>query len=352
MKSLFFGLIVLILLTTGFIYLVNTDSPNTSTSTPPTQNESEEVENEQQVTIPSDFRLHGEPAYQYSIALPYTVDVSSPQARINRYRYVGPNNEPNSEITDGYTITIESETTTATSLEDFALEITANDSNESNVAFESVTVAGESSLRYTTISALGNKPVTNYVFLPGNGYGYIASVNISPVEDESYEATTIEILNTLQFLDATTAEAVQSRIIPIAMLDYDAVGSQYIRESSGTERGCDRVVLIEHVLAQATSAPLNASLEQLFAYERDTVGGWQNFVSTKNDSLTFDRAELDDGTAQVYLSGELGNLGGVCDNPRTAIQIEETALAYPSVNTVELYLNEEPTDLIPSGRGE
>ena len=55
--------------------------------------------------------------------------------------------------------------------------------------------------------------------------------------------------------------------------------------------------------------------------------------------------------AKIYLTGELGPLGGVCDNPRAAIQIEETALAYDTIDSVALFLNGEPTNLTPSGRG-
>ena len=79
------------------------------------------------------------------------------------------------------------------------------------------------------------------------------------------------------------------------------------------------------------------------------VDGYTNFIARTNDTLSFERAEVDeDGTAHIYLTGELSGLAGVCDDPRAAIQIEETALQFATVAEVQLYLNDEPTDLIPS----
>lgn len=352
MKSFLIGLVVLILLVFGGFYLVDTDSPDsinngTPTSTSTTPEERNEDNNDETTTVPPDFRHHAEPDQQYRIALPYSVDVSSPQTGITRYRYVGPNNEPNSEITDGYTITIEAQPSSKTSLEDVVTERI-----EANANPQRATVAGRKALVYVTESALGNKSITNYVMLPGNGYAYYISTNLSPANDEEYENTVTTIINTLEFIDEATAQSLQARIVPIAMLDYGAVEGQYVRESSGKERGCDNVVLIEHILPTPTTAPLTASLQQLFAYQQDTVEGWQNFIVSQNQTLSFDRATISNGTAKIYLTGELGPLGGVCDNPRAATQIEETALAYDSVDAVELYLNEEPTNLTPSGRGD
>lgn len=352
MKSFVIGLVVLMLLVFGALYLVNTNSPDapatsTPTSTPPTQNTPPESDNSE-VSIPAHFRHHAEPEYRYQIAIPYSVDVSSPQTGITRYRYVGPNNEPNSEITDGYTVTINAQATDKTSLEEL---IPTNMGAPETESPQRTTIGGIEAWQYVTQSALGNTPITNYAILPDNGYEYHISINLSPTTSATYESTTTEMVHTLTFFDEPTAASLQKRTVPIAMLDYAASGEQYIRESTGKERGCDKVVLIEHILEEPTNMPLTASLEQLFFYEQAIVGGWQNFVASQNETLSFDRAAISDGTAKIYLTGELGPLGGVCDNPRTAIQIEETALAYDTVSTVELHLNNEPTDLIPSGRG-
>ena len=338
MKSLLIGLVVFILLGLSAYYVINSDTTprsdtNTPTATTTKPNNPDTDEKTWSADIPDDHRLHVQSEHQYSIGLPFAVDVSHPQPNITRYRYVGPDNEPASEITDGYTITIRATESDATTLE--AVVSNTEGANQS----ERVTVGDYEATRYETESELGNTPITNYLFVPGNGYSYYVSVNISPADDVAHERDVTSILDTLQFFDASTAATLNSRIIPIAMLDYGAVGGQYVRESTGAERGCDKVVLIEHVLPAQTQTPLNASLAQLFAYEESTVGGWQNFIASQRDTLAFDRATIEDGVAQIYLTGELGPLGGVCDNPRAAIQIEETALAYDTVDSVELYLN-------------
>lgn len=348
MRSLLIGLVVLILLGFGTYYLIDTNTTfQSNTSTPTSTTTPTNTGSDDQTwssDIPNDYRLHIKAEQQYSLGLPFAVDVSSPQPNIIRYRYVGPNNEPASEITDGYTVTISTEESDETSLDALLPQAIEHS--------ERITIAENEARWYQSESELGNKPITNYMFLPGNGYAYRVSVNLSPANNSEYTREVFSILETIQFFDEPTATSLRSRIVPIAMLDYEAVDEQYIRESSGAERGCDRVVLIEHVLPSQTQTPLNASLEQLFAYEESTVGGWQNFIASQNNTLDFDRATIEDGVAKIYLTGELGPLGGVCDNPRAAIQIEETALAYDTVGSVELFLNGEPTNLTPSGRGE
>ena len=63
-----------------------------------------------------------------------------------------------------------------------------------------------------------------------------------------------------------------------------------------------------------------------------------------NSDLTVDRVEIENSTAMVYLTGEL-SVAGVCDNPRVEAQLTETAKQFEEVDTVEIYLNEEPLDL-------
>lgn len=152
------------------------------------------------------------------------------------------------------------------------------------------------------------------------------------------------------FLLRNTDDESASAPVKVALLDYPESGGTYERESDGKKRGCDRVVLVDRDVPR-TEAPLAAALEELFALEQFNVGGWQNFIAKTNGTLSFDRATVEDGTASVYLTGELSGLAGVCDNPRAKIQIEETALQFPAVDSVAIYLNGQETDLQPNGRG-
>lgn len=109
--------------------------------------------------------------------------------------------------------------------------------------------------------------------------------------------------------------------------------------TSGKKRGCDNVVFIEKEVAR-TPAVLNATLVEMFNYSDDPGFLPGNFVKSQA-GLSFDRAEIEDGVAKVYLEGETGPLAGVCDNPRLNIQIEEAALQFSTVSSVEIYLNGE-----------
>lgn len=120
--------------------------------------------------------------------------------------------------------------------------------------------------------------------------------------------------------------------------------------SGGKMRGCDRIVLIDQNVP-VTAAPLTAAMEILFANNNTEINGWHNFMAKTNDTLSFDRAVVESGVASIYLTGSLSGLAGVCDNPRARIQIEETALQFPTVTGVVIFLNGEPTTLQPDESG-
>jgi hypothetical protein len=59
---------------------------------------------------------------------------------------------------------------------------------------------------------------------------------------------------------------------------------------------------------------------------------------------------VEDGEATVQLSGEL-MLGGACDNPRMEAQLEETALQFPEISAVSVFINQVPLEEVLSLRG-
>lgn len=127
----------------------------------------------------------------------------------------------------------------------------------------------------------------------------------------------------------------------VALLDNERVSD------SNIERGCDLVVFTSQQVAP-TTAPLTAAMNALFGIQNAEVDGYYNFIANTRDTLSFDHAVVDSGVARIYLEGELSGLAGACDNPRAQIQIEETALIFDTVSSVEIYLNGELTDLTPS----
>lgn len=127
----------------------------------------------------------------------------------------------------------------------------------------------------------------------------------------------------------------------LAMLDTEGT-------TNGPSRGCDKVVMINQAIS-STTAPLTAALQALFAINTTSVQGWFNYIPRTSGTLQFQSATVTNGTAHIYLSGSLSGMAGICDDPRTEIQIEETALQFPTVQNVQLYLNNQPVStLAPS----
>ncbi len=139
---------------------------------------------------------------------------------------------------------------------------------------------------------------------------------------------------------APEATAATSTIL-LAMLDT-------AQTSNGPSRGCDKVVMVSRSIP-STTAPLTAAMNALFALSTTTVDGWFNYIPRTKTTLQFDHATVTNGTAHIYLTGSLSGLAGICDDPRTEIQIEETAKQFPTVTSVQLYLNNVAVDtLAPS----
>ncbi|MCB9806272.1 hypothetical protein H6775_03925 [Candidatus Nomurabacteria bacterium] len=110
-------------------------------------------------------------------------------------------------------------------------------------------------------------------------------------------------------------------------------------QATGKKRGCDNVVFVERTVPKSV-AVLNATLRAMFETNEDFGFLPGNFVASQ-ENLSFDRATIENGVAKVYLMGEVGPLAGVCDDPRMEIQVEEAALQFSTVNSVEIFLNGE-----------
>jgi hypothetical protein len=114
---------------------------------------------------------------------------------------------------------------------------------------------------------------------------------------------------------------------------------------TGEKVGCnDSVVYLDRTVA-TTSQTLTAAYKELFAWKAPTLpeaGALYTVVPSTH--LAFDHATVASGTAKVYLTGDTGGLGGVCDTPRLPAQIEKTALQFSTVSRVETYLNGKRLD--------
>jgi spore germination protein GerM len=167
-------------------------------------------------------------------------------------------------------------------------------------------------------------------------------VGVIVVGGFAYWMTTGTISNVPTTNQQNTSE---TTAVKIALLDTTGNGG-------GPVVGCDTLTMVERTVPK-TSAPLTAALQTLFAEpEGAQPGTHYNFIARTKNTLKFDHATVENGTANIYLTGSLSGLAGVCDDPRAQIQIEETALQFATVQKVQIYLNNKATVLTPSEKGE
>lgn len=157
-----------------------------------------------------------------------------------------------------------------------------------------------------------------------------------------------------QHKNSTNIKSVQSmRSVTIEIpLLADAGNTLY----PGPVSGCDKVIMTDRTIdVTSTSIPstgdlLNGAFETLFSDNTtwppiDGPSGYAgNFIHSQT-GVTFDHATLDaSGVAIVYLKGQFA-LAGECDDPRAKTQIDYTAMQFPSVKSVVIYLNGTETPL-------
>jgi hypothetical protein len=107
---------------------------------------------------------------------------------------------------------------------------------------------------------------------------------------------------------------------------------------SGTAVGCgDSVVFVDRQVP-ATQAPLRTALEQLLSIKSQTYGQSGLYNALYQSNLKVDDVAITNGTATIHLSGTT-QLGGVCDDPRFAAQLTQTALQFDTVKKVNIFVN-------------
>lgn len=284
--------------------------------------------------ISSDERTHIRFAHPRDATVGYEV------GRV-KVQVLGSGNVAGSEVTDGLTWYAEVFTPSGdASLASAASELYAATSGPTLEEPARVTVDGEVAYRFVMESQLGTS-VTHLLLEDAREAVFVHVTYVATGPDEAVYVDIAEEMAVSISYVGSTAEVSE---VQIALLDTEL-------STTGKQRGCDRVVMVERSITP-TEAPLSATLGLLFSLNTEEVDGYHNFIASTHDTLSFERAAVEDGVAHIYLRGELSGLAGVCDNPRAAIQIEETALQFSTVSSVQLYLNGEATDLIPSERGE
>jgi hypothetical protein len=152
---------------------------------------------------------------------------------------------------------------------------------------------------------------------------------------------------------AGTPRATATRIIPtspatmIVKVFMVALGDN---GKSGKKIGCDDSVVAVNRTIPSTSAPLTAALKELLAVRQRTYGESGLYNALYQSNLKVAGVALVSRKATVNLTGTV-LLGGVCDSPRFAAQIQETALQFPTVGEVAVTINGVPLDKFLSEKG-
>jgi hypothetical protein len=108
--------------------------------------------------------------------------------------------------------------------------------------------------------------------------------------------------------------------------------------------GCDALVFAQAEIP-ATPKVLNSTLALLFTDKFDYGFPPANFISSTQKDLSFDFAIIENGVAKVFLKGETTIENATCDEDRIGYQIRETSKQFPTVKTVEIYLDGIKTEL-------
>ncbi len=135
-----------------------------------------------------------------------------------------------------------------------------------------------------------------------------------------------------------SAGTMQVKIFMIAIGDNGKAGKKI---------GCDDSVVPVQRTVPATSAVLTAALKELLALHDRNYGTSGLYNALYQSKLSLGSVAITNGRASIQLNGNL-LLGGVCDNPRVAAQLQETALQFSTVKQVAVTINGVPLEKVLS----
>jgi hypothetical protein len=107
---------------------------------------------------------------------------------------------------------------------------------------------------------------------------------------------------------------------------------------SGQMIGCGDSLVPVQVEIPRSQAVLKASLEKLLSIRTQYYGESGLYNALYQSDLQLESVTLDGGKAVIKLTGIL-MLGGECDDPRVAAQLDATARQFPTVSEVVIYVN-------------
>lgn len=139
---------------------------------------------------------------------------------------------------------------------------------------------------------------------------------------------------------ATASSSKENKIFLIAINDNGV---------SGKKIGCgDSVVAVVTQVADP-AAPLRGTLDNLLAVHSQFYGQSGLYNALFRSDLKLKSVTIKNEVAEIQLTGSL-TLGGVCDSPRVQAQLEETALQFATVKSVNITINGKRLQDLLSGK--
>lgn len=106
---------------------------------------------------------------------------------------------------------------------------------------------------------------------------------------------------------------------------------------TGRKIGCDDSLVAVRRTVKPSRAVLKSAVEELLKIPRNYNEKLENFWG--GGGLKLKSVALAGGVATIRLTGKELPIAGVCDQPRVARQIEETAKQFPAVKRVRVFVN-------------
>jgi spore coat assembly protein SafA len=123
----------------------------------------------------------------------------------------------------------------------------------------------------------------------------------------------------------------------------------YMIGIGGGSMGCgDSVVAVLRDVPK-TAAPLTAALNTLLAQKSGYYGESGLYNALHQSNLAIASITRSGGAWTIRLSGTLV-MGGICDAPRIEAQLEQTALQFSTVQSVQYFVNGRPLEDLLSGK--
>ncbi len=119
---------------------------------------------------------------------------------------------------------------------------------------------------------------------------------------------------------------------------------------SGKPVGCGDSAIAATVQIPATKRLLWTAMEQLLSVHDQYYGQSGLYNALYQSNLRVQNIRLVNGHAEIWLTGSI-KIGGECDDPRVKAQLAETALQFPTVKSVTIYINNRNINDIFSLRG-